>query len=405
MMDGRVKTLHPKVFGGYSLPARQRAGGHAGAGRARDPHVRAGGGQPLPVRGHRWRGSNVSVPRRRSSRSTSAAPALVRAAAKNHAFVATVVTDPEQYSAVLRRDQPPTGGTSAPRLRRRAGRCGLRPHGFATTGPLPTISPASRIEGRLSPMLNLTLDLKRKARNCATVRIRTSRRRSMATPARRAQPGHRPPVARQGAFLQQPPRSGQRPGDRATAGAIRGPWSSSTTIPCGAADRRHPGRRRIAQGDGWRSAQRLRLRAGAEPPGRRRRRPRSSGSSRGSSSRRSWLPISRPRGARDPHHQARSGRSQRAACCDVGRLNSTPPPTAGSIAASTAGCVLHAGVGRSVPIPKATSGGWSPRRPCLEAQMLADVRFAWDHGPPREVERHRAWPRTACGAAAPAPAR
>ena len=52
MMDGRLKTLHPKVHGGilcrHDNPEDMQA-----AGRARHPHVRAGGREPLSVRGHR----------------------------------------------------------------------------------------------------------------------------------------------------------------------------------------------------------------------------------------------------------------------------------------------------------------------------------------------------------------
>ena len=70
MMDGRVKTLHPKIHGGI-LARHDRPDDLAGPGRARHPDVRAGGGEPLSVRGHRRpRGRDAST--RRSSRSTSA---------------------------------------------------------------------------------------------------------------------------------------------------------------------------------------------------------------------------------------------------------------------------------------------------------------------------------------------
>ena len=52
MLDGRVKTLHPKVHGG--LLARRDVPEHMAALEgARHRHHRPAGGQPVPVRGHR----------------------------------------------------------------------------------------------------------------------------------------------------------------------------------------------------------------------------------------------------------------------------------------------------------------------------------------------------------------
>ena len=52
MLDGRVKTLHPRIHGG--ILADRRLAAHRGPARGRgDRAVRAGGRQPLPVRGRR----------------------------------------------------------------------------------------------------------------------------------------------------------------------------------------------------------------------------------------------------------------------------------------------------------------------------------------------------------------
>ena len=52
MMDGRVKTLHPRIHGGL-LAAARRPRAPRGDGRARDRAHRPRRGQPLSVRGHR----------------------------------------------------------------------------------------------------------------------------------------------------------------------------------------------------------------------------------------------------------------------------------------------------------------------------------------------------------------
>ncbi|MFP1630731.1 bifunctional phosphoribosylaminoimidazolecarboxamide formyltransferase/IMP cyclohydrolase [Zhengella sp. ZM62] len=96
IMDGRVKTLHPSVHGGL-LAIRDDAG-HAEAMQAHDirpidlavvnlypfEEVRfSGGDYPSTV-------ENIDI----------GGPAMVRASAKNHAYVG-IVTDPEDYAAVL----------------------------------------------------------------------------------------------------------------------------------------------------------------------------------------------------------------------------------------------------------------------------------------------------------------
>ena len=98
MLDGRVKTLHPKVHGGI-LARRDVAGPHRGARQARHP-----------ARSTCW--SSTCIRSRRPSPTPSCTledaienidiggPAMVRSAAKNWQHVA-VVTDPSEYAAVL----------------------------------------------------------------------------------------------------------------------------------------------------------------------------------------------------------------------------------------------------------------------------------------------------------------
>src|SRR5260221_7781999 len=111
MMDGRVKTLHPKVHGGL-LALRDN--------EHHDAAMRAHGIQPIdllvvslyPFEATVARGAdfdtcieNIDI----------GGPAMIRAAAKNHADVAGVV-DPGDYDGVLtglrqhRRGAPPAAG-------------------------------------------------------------------------------------------------------------------------------------------------------------------------------------------------------------------------------------------------------------------------------------------------------
>jgi phosphoribosylaminoimidazolecarboxamide formyltransferase/IMP cyclohydrolase len=113
IMDGRVKTLHPKIHGG--LLARR---GHAGDAAALAAHgidpidlvvvnlypfeatVAAGADDAACV-------ENIDI----------GGPAMIRAAAKNHAAV-TVVTDPADYETVLAAMRA-NGGATTLELRRR----------------------------------------------------------------------------------------------------------------------------------------------------------------------------------------------------------------------------------------------------------------------------------------------
>jgi phosphoribosylaminoimidazolecarboxamide formyltransferase/IMP cyclohydrolase len=96
MMDGRVKTLHPKIHGG--LLQRRDLKGHQDAAKKNNiPPIDLVVVNLYPFRETVAKGSdfetcieNIDI----------GGPAMIRAAAKNHDFV-TVVTDPAQYDAVL----------------------------------------------------------------------------------------------------------------------------------------------------------------------------------------------------------------------------------------------------------------------------------------------------------------
>lgn len=107
MMDGRVKTLHPKVHGGLL------------ALRDNDAHVAA-------MDEHGIEGIDLLVVNLYPFEATVAkgadydtcienidigGPAMIRAAAKNHAFV-NVVTDPEDYAALLAQLDENDGATA-----------------------------------------------------------------------------------------------------------------------------------------------------------------------------------------------------------------------------------------------------------------------------------------------------
>jgi phosphoribosylaminoimidazolecarboxamide formyltransferase / IMP cyclohydrolase len=112
MMDGRLKTLHPKVHGGL-LAVR----GDAEHTRAAQAHgiapidllvVNLYPFEATVARGARYAEcvENIDI----------GGPAMIRAAAKNHAAV-TVVVEPEDYAGVLA-DMAAQGGATSPELRK-----------------------------------------------------------------------------------------------------------------------------------------------------------------------------------------------------------------------------------------------------------------------------------------------
>ncbi|MGE0743853.1 MAG: bifunctional phosphoribosylaminoimidazolecarboxamide formyltransferase/IMP cyclohydrolase [Rhodospirillales bacterium] len=113
MLDGRVKTLHPKVHGGIlgrrDAPAHQKAMADHGI-----PPIDLVVVNLYPFEATVARGAgfddcieNIDI----------GGPALIRAAAKNHDSV-TVVTDPEDYDAVVA-EMDANGGATTVALRRR----------------------------------------------------------------------------------------------------------------------------------------------------------------------------------------------------------------------------------------------------------------------------------------------
>ena len=108
IMDGRVKTLHPSVHGG--ILARRDADHHV---RAMADHgidaidlvvVNLYAFEKAVLVGEGWDEAveNIDI----------GGPALIRAAAKNHAFV-TVVVDPEDYRPLIKEMESMDGATSA----------------------------------------------------------------------------------------------------------------------------------------------------------------------------------------------------------------------------------------------------------------------------------------------------
>jgi phosphoribosylaminoimidazolecarboxamide formyltransferase/IMP cyclohydrolase len=108
MLDGRVKTLHPKIHGGI-LAIRGNAA-HARHRRARHRAHRHGGDQSLPLRRGRRQADarmedlieNIDI----------GGPAMIRSAAKNYQDVAVVVS-PADYDAILGELRAHDGSLSA----------------------------------------------------------------------------------------------------------------------------------------------------------------------------------------------------------------------------------------------------------------------------------------------------
>ena len=113
MMGGRVKTLHPKVFGGILCRAD-----HSSDVAALDAHDMCRFDLVVvnlyPFEATIAR-EGVS-PEEAIEQIDIGGPSLIRAAAKNHAFV-TIATHPEQYSRIL--DEIVTHGHASDGLRRR----------------------------------------------------------------------------------------------------------------------------------------------------------------------------------------------------------------------------------------------------------------------------------------------
>src|SRR5207342_1313330 len=122
MMDGRVKTLHPKVHGGL-LAVRDNAG-HAAAMEAHG----IGAIDLVVVNLYPFEATVAKGAKRDEiiENIDIGGPSMVRSAAKNHAFVA-VVTDPADYARLL--DQLKTDGGTDRAFRRQ-----LAAKAYALTG-------------------------------------------------------------------------------------------------------------------------------------------------------------------------------------------------------------------------------------------------------------------------------
>ena len=175
MMDGRVKTLHPKVHGG--LLAIRDNKEHAGA-------MAAHGIKPIdlvvvnlyPFEATVAKGAgyddcieNIDI----------GGPAMIRAAAKNHADVAVVV-EPDDYAAVLaeltaaqRRDH----AGAAQKARRQ----GLRAHRRLRRRDLQLV----RARRSTMPRRRFARSAASSPKRCATARTRIRARRSIARPSSR----------------------------------------------------------------------------------------------------------------------------------------------------------------------------------------------------------------------------
>ena len=107
MMDGRLKTLHPKIFGG--ILCRHDRDDDMGS-------IKAHGIEPCELVVVNLYPFEATIARADVTSEEAieqidiGGPSLVRAAAKNHAFV-TIATSPEQYSAILKAIQQ-QGATS-----------------------------------------------------------------------------------------------------------------------------------------------------------------------------------------------------------------------------------------------------------------------------------------------------
>lgn len=117
MMDGRVKTLHPKIFAGI-LARRDNP---------QDRHsMDSYSIQAFDLVVVNLYPFEATIARSGATRSEAieqidiGGPSLIRAAAKNHQYV-TIVTRPEQYSSVLQEIQDQSGSTSLSLRRRLAG--------------------------------------------------------------------------------------------------------------------------------------------------------------------------------------------------------------------------------------------------------------------------------------------
>jgi phosphoribosylaminoimidazolecarboxamide formyltransferase/IMP cyclohydrolase len=157
MLDGRLKTLHPKVFGGL-LCRHDRPDDMQG--------IAQHGIVPFELIVVNLYPFEATIARAGVTLEEAieqidiGGPSLVRAAAKNHAFVA-IVTSPEQYSAVLQ-DISEGGCVSADLRRRLAGEAFGRTAAYDRA--IADYFAGEQQEGPFAPTLNLLLRRKAELR-------------------------------------------------------------------------------------------------------------------------------------------------------------------------------------------------------------------------------------------------
>ena len=183
MMDGRIKTLHPKIHGGI-LCRRDRPGRHGRHRRARHRAVRAGGREPVSVRADGRQG-------RRDGRRGDREDRHRRADADPRGGEEPRVRDGRLRAGAVSADS----GSRFRRAARRRPSCGgeLAGAAFAHTAAYDAAIAAYFCEAEprqptTSTMFPATVDrrlLRRETMRCATARTRIKRRRCMPCPTRR----------------------------------------------------------------------------------------------------------------------------------------------------------------------------------------------------------------------------
>ena len=172
MLDGRVKTLHPKVHGGIlarrDLPDHMSAIEKAGIGAIDLVCVNLYPFEATVAKanvGFEEAIENIDI----------GGPSLVRAAAKNAEFVA-VVTDPDDYPAILKELE--TFGEISKATKRS---CAARPSPSRRATTRRSRDGSSRVRRR-APSRRYSPSRARSWRSCATARIPTKARHSTASP-------------------------------------------------------------------------------------------------------------------------------------------------------------------------------------------------------------------------------
>ena len=178
MMDGRVKTLHPRVHGGLlarrDVPAHMAAAEEHGIGMIDLVVVNLYAFEATVAKeGVTLEDAieNIDI----------GGPSMLRSAAKNFASV-TVVTDPADYDAILA-EMSANGGATTYETRKR-----LAIEVFRKTSAYDNAiyTWLAANEGEAASSRATCASSSRRCRTCATARTRTRRRRSTASPTPRS---------------------------------------------------------------------------------------------------------------------------------------------------------------------------------------------------------------------------